>query len=279
MQLIVSQYFENIVAGQDENINLAEAVLHIALNEYPNLDIADELHILDRMAVKLRDRIGAEDTPEKVIGTIKDYLFSEQGFRGNLSNFNDPKNSFLNEVLERKLGIPISLSIIYIELGKRLGKTIEGVSFPGHFLVKYTDLDNQLIIDPFSSGILLEESELLGRLEYFSTDKPGLTLLNKYLAPASNHEILLRVLRNLKYVYMDTEAYEKALSISNLLLILEPESLDGIRDRAGIFEKLDCFRAASEDFQRYLGLNPMASDYEKIQAHIGKLKHSIARLH
>jgi regulator of sirC expression with transglutaminase-like and TPR domain len=279
MQLIVSQYFEKIVAGPDENINLAEAVLHIAQNEYPQLDIADKLLVLDQIAVELGERIGAEDAPEKVIGIIKDYLFGEKGFKGNLVNFNDPKNSFLNDVLERKLGIPISLSIIYIELGKRLGKVIEGVSFPGHFLVKYCALDKQFIIDPFSSGILLEESELLDRLKLFATDKPGVLELNNYLGAATNHEILQRVLRNLKYIYMDTEVYDKALSISNLLLILEPKSLDGIRDRACIFEKLDCFRAASEDFQRYLALNPMASDHEKIEAHIGKLQISIARLH
>ncbi|MFT5132456.1 MAG: regulator of sirC expression with transglutaminase-like and TPR domain [Gammaproteobacteria bacterium] len=279
MNPLVSQYFNNIVIGPDENINLAEAVLTIALNDYPQLDIASYLLILDGMAADIQAGLAVDTPAELVISSINDYLFEEKGFSGNWRNFNDPRNSFLNEVLDRKLGIPVSLSLVYIEIGKRLDLSMHGVSFPGHFLVKYKSEQKRFIIDPFSGGIILEEADLLERLEHFASDRNKQWNLTKLLQSAANTEILVRMLRNLKSIYLKVDDYHRALNVTSLQLILEPESLDGLRDRACIFEQLDCYRAASDDFQRYLELNPQASDSISIKSRLSELRQSINRLH
>ena len=279
MNPIVSQYFTKIVTGLDENINLAEAVLHISYNDYPDMDTTKYLLMLDSMASDLASGLANNASGNMVISHINKYLFEDQAFSGNWRNFNDPRNSFLNEVLDRKLGIPISLSLIYIEIAKRLDLSMFGVSFPGHFLVKYKTDERQFIIDPFSGGIILEESELRERLEHFSTDKQSKWDLSKLLQTATNKEIIVRMLRNLKYIYMGIDDHHHALTVCSLHLLLEPDSIDGIRDRARIYDHLECYRAASEGFRRYLALNPQASDYVIIQSRLKDLQYSIDRLH
>lgn len=279
MNPIVSQYFSDIVTVPDENINLAEAVLTIALNEYPDLDTTSYLLKLDEMANKLRAGLTTDSPAKTIITSFNDYLFNKLGFSGNWRNFNDPRNSFLNDVLDRKRGIPISLSIVYVEIGKRLGLSMQGVSFPGHFLVKFISEQEEYIIDPFAGGLILQEPELRERLIHYSADRRSRWGLEKLLEVASNKEILARILRNLKHIYMDVDDYHHALAVTSLLLMLEPDSLDGLRDRACIFDRLDCYRAASDDFQRYLELNPQARDYQAIQSRLNELQHSISRLH
>jgi regulator of sirC expression with transglutaminase-like and TPR domain len=279
MDPIVSQYFSGIVTGPDENINLAEAALYIALNEYPDLDTTSYLIMLDDMAAELQLALVNVSATNMIVTGINDYLFNELGFSGNLTNFNDPRNSFLNDVLDRKLGIPISLALVYVEIGKRLGLSMHGVSFPGHFLVKFISDQKEIIIDPFSAGIVLQNSELLERLKHFSVERRSKWDLKDLLKSASNKEILVRMLRNLKHIYMDVDDYHHALTVTSMQLILEPGSLEGLRDRACIYDNLDCYRAASEDFQRYLELNPEASDYQAIQSRLTELQNSINRLH
>lgn len=279
MNPIVSQYFSDIVTGPDENINLAEAVLIIALNEYPDLDTTSYLLKLDDMAGNLQAAFKTDTAARTIITGINDYLFNKLGFSGNWRNFNDPRNSFLNDVLDRKLGIPVSLSIIYVEVGKRLGLSMHGVSFPGHFLVKFLSGQKEYIIDPFAGGLILQEPELRERLIHFSADRRSRWGLEKLLEVASNKEILARILRNLKHIYMDVEDYHHALAVTSLLLMLEPDALEALRDRACIFDRLDCYRAASDDFQRYLELNPQARDSQAIQSRLNELQHSISRLH
>jgi regulator of sirC expression with transglutaminase-like and TPR domain len=279
MNTIVSQYFSGIVSGPDENINLAEATLYIAQIEYPNLDTSAYLSILDAMAAELRDIIPIASSANNTISLINDYLFDTLGFSGNWRNFNDPRNSFLNDVLDRKLGIPISLSLIYMDIGKRLGLELYGVSFPGHFLIKFIHEKEEFIIDPFSGGVVLEETELLERLKHFSEDRQSRWNLEELLQSASNKEVLIRILRNLKNIYIEVDDLQHALHVTNLQLILDPDSADGLRDRGFIYESLDCYRAASEDFQRYLVLNPAANDCQSIQSRLSGLQLSISRLH
>ncbi|MBT7953268.1 MAG: tetratricopeptide repeat protein [Gammaproteobacteria bacterium] len=279
MNTIVSQYFSGIVSGSDENINLAEATLYIAQIEYPHLDTSAYLSILDAMAAELREIIPIDSSAKSTISLINEYLFDTLGFSGNWRSFNDPRNSFLNEVLDRKLGIPISLSLLYMEIGKRLGLELYGVSFPGHFLVKLIHEKEEFIIDPFSGGVVLVEAELLERLKHFSEDRQSRWNLEELLQPASNKEVLIRILRNLKNIYIEVDDLQHALHVTNLQLILDPDSADGLRDRGFIYESLDCYRAASEDFQRYLVLNPAANDCQSIQSRLSGLQHSISRLH
>lgn len=279
MNTLVSQYFSGIVSGSDENINLAEAALYIAQIEYSHLDTSAYLSILDAMAAELRVIIPIASSAKTTISHINDYLFNTLGFSGNWRDFNDPRNSFLNDVLDKKLGIPISLSLVYMEIGKRLGLELYGVSFPGHFLIKFVHEKEEFIIDPFSGGVVLDEAELLERLKHYSEDRQNRWKLEELLQPATNKEVLIRVLRNLKTIYIEVDDLQHALHVTNLQLILDPDSADGLRDRGFIYEGLDCYRAASEDFQRYLVLNPAANDCQSIQSRLSELQHSISRLH
>ena len=278
MNLKVSEYFTRIVSGLDENINLAEANLRIALLSDPELDLAPYLGKLEDMALELAATLETSLSLETRIVALNRYLFEKIGLKGNWRNFNDPRNSFVNQVLDRKLGIPISLALIYVEIGKRIGLRVHGVSFPGHFLVKVESDEERFILDPFAGGLILSSDDLEDRLSQFS---PSQRAGWQYgvLKNASNLEFISRTLRNLKYFYGDAEDNQNALNILNLQLILEPESAEFIRERAYLYESLDCFRAAQNDFKHYLEINPQASDYQLIAARLEQLEQSVSRLH
>jgi len=271
--------FKGIVTARDENINLVEAALVVASNEYPDLDIYACLRSLVMMADELQLLVLGCDDTEDIVETMNRYIFDELGFSGNLANFNDPRNSFFNDVLERRLGIPLTLSILYMELGSRIGLDIQGVSFPGHFLVKLQRDGRELVLDPFAGGIILDEDELRQRLKHFTRRGRRRWQLPRLLQPASNRAILARLLRNLKNLYFEAEDFEHALEMVNFLLVLSPSELAEIRDRAYIHDQLDCFRAAIEDYQRYLLLSPEADDATYIQTRLTDLKLSAERLH
>jgi regulator of sirC expression with transglutaminase-like and TPR domain len=274
------QKFKDIVTGADENINLVQAALVIASNEYPELDTTAYLDRLALMAGELRERAAGYTDPIDIIEIINEYLFDELGFSGNLTRFNDPRNSFLNDVLDRKTGIPLTLSLVYMELGNRIGLTVRGISFPGHFLVKVVCEDNDdLVLDPFSRGLILDDHELEGRLEHFSQARRSGWQLQKLLEPAGSRDILLRLLRNLKNIYFEAEDFEHALEMVNFMLVLAPSDLGEIRDRAYIHDQLDCFRAAIDDYHHYLMLSPEAHDASYIQSRLADLKQSAERLH
>lgn len=272
------EQFEHIVTGTDENINLIDGALLIASSEYPELDIPAYRSRLDSMVRELRARARACRTASDRIDALNRYLFEDQGFTGNLSRFNDPRNSYLNEVLDRKLGIPISLSIIYMELGRRIGLDVRGIAFPGHFLVKIV-AESETVLDPFSGGLVLDREELYERLSHFPPDYRNEQNLEHLLAPAMHRDILLRVLRNLKNIYFEAEDYEHALKMVSFMLILAPDSIGEIRDRAFLYDQLDCFHAAVEDYHRYLVLSPEADDTSYVQSRLTDLKQSAGRLH
>lgn len=276
---VILEKFADIVSTPDEKISLVEAALLIACNEYPELDVSDYLQRFNHMTDELHERVIGCRSTEDIVLALNEYLFDELAFTGNLSNFNDPKNSFLNDVLDRKLGIPISLSVIYIELGRRIGLSVSGVSFPGHFLVKISMTEGELVIDPFSKGVSLGEKELEERLEQISKSQKGNWTLSEMLKPASNKQILSRMLRNLKNIYLETEAYERALDMVNFALLIFPGEAAEIRDRAFIYDQMNCYRAAIEDYQDYLMLTPAGGDTVYVKTRLAELKHSARRLH
>jgi regulator of sirC expression with transglutaminase-like and TPR domain len=214
----------------------------------------------------------------RLVAALREYLFHEVGLRGDLKTFNDPRNSFLNEVLKRRLGIPISLSVVYMEVGRRIGLRVHGISFPGHFLVK-VDVDGvERVIDPFTGGAVLDEPELRRRLEAIAAPRDGWNLA-RLLVPASNREILARMLRNLKNTYVNGEDFTRALRIQNLLLTVLPDAPQEVRDRGLLHDRLDHLRAAVEDYKSYLILAPDAGDSGRIQGRISALRQSLQRLH
>ena len=270
--------FQNIVSGPDRNINLAEAALLIAAPEYPELDLNACLQQVDDMATVCRGRLGRSPDPARTLKSLGEYLFQDLGFKGDLQTFNDPRNSFLNEVLKRRCGIPITLSVLYMEVGRRLGLPVHGISFPGHFLVKVEVDGVDRIIDPFSGGAGLDHAELERRLEHVATPKEKWNL-EQLLMPASKREILARMLRNLKNIYVNSEDYTRALRIQDLLLDVLPDVPQEIRDRALLHDKLDHLRAAVADYQMYLLMAPDSEDSTRVQGRVSELRQSLQRLH
>lgn len=279
MSYTALERFHDIVTGPDENINLAEAALLIAAIEYPDLDTDYHLKRLDQFAEEIRLRIIPHQSAEYILDTMNEYLFGELGFSGNLTEFNDPRNSFLNDVLDRKLGIPISLSVLYMEIGKRLGLDIKGISFPGHFIVKLPLEEGDLVLDPFADGIALDQNELEIRLNHFPENQQHNWDMEQLLSAATNKEILTRILRNLKGIYMDNEDFERALTVISFILLVTPDSILEIRERAYVYDRLDCFQAAINDYQHYLTMTPNADDVTLVQARLMTLSRSAQQLH
>jgi len=260
--------FEEAVSCQESELDVAKAALLIAKSEYPALDVPRYLKRLDEMAAVVDGRLGSHPSLIQVITEINRFLFEEQGFLGNSLDYFDPRNSFLNDVLERKLGVPISLSLIYIEIGQRLGIPFAGVSFPGHFLVKLSVPAGEIVLDPFYGGLSLTKEDLEIRLRQIVPDEKWNMLdFGRLLAGANKREILTRMLRNLKTSYIRSGDYNRALGIVQKVLILRPDDPNEIRDRGYIFERLDCFRASADDYERYLEMSSSADDAALVRTH------------
>ncbi len=262
-----------------EQFRVAEACLLIAEDQYPGVDIAGCIAKLDAMAATVRGRLALDAFPEQKVAALNHYLFGELGFRGNVGAYYDPRNSYLNEVLERRTGIPITLSIVYLEVGRRLGLQLQGVSFPGHFLVKLRLTRGQLVLDPFAGGEPRSAADLRSRLERV-LPPPLLERadLDRYLEPATSREIVTRVLRNLKGIYLKRSALEQALAVMHRMLLVMPESAEELRDRGLIYLRLEAFRAAAADLQNYLRRRPDAPDAVDMHAKLVELKAAAARL-
>src|SRR6516165_5046671 len=245
---------EFIALASREPIPLAQCALLIAKEEYPSLDVA---HYIERLAELAR---GAEAMVRRGANTVErvqllsEFLFEHQGFSGNHENFADPHNSFLNDVLERRLGIPITLSVIYLEVGRRLGLNLYGVSFPGHFLVKAVDERGELLIDPFSGGIILTLEQVKAKLAEIY--RQPVELHPAMLKSAGARQILVRMLRNLKGIYAGASDWARSLSALDRILMLDPRAVEKLAERGQVYERLECFKAALDDFQSFLSLAP-----------------------
>jgi regulator of sirC expression with transglutaminase-like and TPR domain len=237
-----------------EPIPLAQGALLIAKEEYPSLDIAHYLERIADLARGAEPMVGRGGNTVERVQLLSEFLFEHQGFSGNQENFADPHNSFLNDVLERRLGIPITLSVIYLEVGRRLGLNLYGVSFPGHFLVKAVDERGELIIDPYNAGMILSVDDIRARLRQIY-DQP-VELRPIMLKSVGARQILARILRNLKGIYLGASEWAKALSALDRILLLEPRAPDEMLERAGLYDRLECFQAALDDLQSFLSIAP-----------------------
>jgi len=271
------EHFAEIVAR--DQFNLAEASFMLAQDIYPGIDIAAYLGQLDDIAEAIRKRIAGDAFAEQKVIALNYYLFNEMRFSGNVEDYYDPRNSYLNEVMERRIGIPISLSILYMEVGKRLGLNLKGISFPGHFLVKLAVRRGQLVLDPFIAGEAQSEADLRQRLaQVLPSGRAEKAQLDQYLEPATSRQIIARVLRNLKNIYMRTGKLEQALAVMQRMLLVMPESAEELRDRGLVYHQLECFRPALSDLQNYLRRKPEAPDVAEIHGRIVELKQAAARL-
>jgi regulator of sirC expression with transglutaminase-like and TPR domain len=269
--------FRQAVDRGEAKIELGRAALTMAAADYPDLDIDVYLAILDQLAADARARLDSETDVQRTVAVLNDVLFREHGFHGNRENYFDPRNSFLNEVLDRRTGIPISLSVLYMEVAQRIGLPLQGVGFPGHFLVKYASLNEEIVIDPFDRGEIRSRQNLQTMLNRLYGDRIGFD--PDFLAAATKKQILRRMLNNLELIYLRQNDLTKGLSVVERLLVLDPASAQDIRDRGIIYLRLECFKQALEDLQRYLSLAPQAEDAEAIRDQIAALARQVAQIH
>jgi regulator of sirC expression with transglutaminase-like and TPR domain len=271
--------WRHIVSVPDNQVNLAEAALVIAAAEYPHLDIDAYLGRIDELAAHLRRRLRQDIPPSEAILALNHYLFGELGFSGNTAEYYDPRNSFLNDVLDRRLGIPLTLSIVYIEIGRRAGLALRGVSFPGHFLVKCIVRDGAIMLDPYARGASLSIEDLQQRLKTLSNGiEPAAEAVQHMIGAAGNKEILARMLRNLKGIYLHQNEMLKALAAAERIIAMAPDAAEEYRERGRIYLNLECFRAALADFRHYLLLEPVADDAKVIQQQVAQLHEVASRL-
>lgn len=276
--------FAELVARDDARIDLARACLLIAEDAYPGLDVPAYLAELERFAQRLRTRLPQAHAAEEKVIALNAFLFEELGFTGNVKAYYDPRNSYLNEVMDRKTGIPISLSVVYMELGRRIGLPLEGVSFPGHFLVRLRVRGGMLMLDPFAGGAPQSVDELRARIARVIPPEAtgGVPVedlpLDQFIEPASNRQILARVLRNLKGIYRQADDPERLLDVLNRMLVLSPRSRTDLRDRGLVYQRLECWRPALQDLTDYLDLEPDAADLAEVRTRVIELRRLCARL-
>jgi len=280
--------FSALVSREDGEIELARACLQIAEDAYPGLDVDGYVGEINRYAGRLRARLAPDASPEDRVIALNEFLFDDLGFSGNADEYYDPRNSYLNEVLDRRRGIPITLSVLYMEVGRRIELPFEGVSFPGHFLVRLPMRGGTLVLDPFSGGIPQSEAELRERLKRVvprglaGIKAGGVTVaelpLDQFLEAASNRQILARLLRNLKGVYREKDDAERLLQVLNRMVIVAPEAAAELRDRGYVYQRLECWRPALQDLSAYLEREPEAADLAEVRAQVVDLSLRCARL-
>jgi regulator of sirC expression with transglutaminase-like and TPR domain len=269
--------FRQAVDRMEADIDLGKAALTIATSDYPDLDINAYLSRIDGLATAVAARLGAEADVYRSIAALNFVLFEQQAFRGNREYYFDPRNSFLNEVLDRKTGIPISLSILYIEVAHRIGLSLQGVGFPGHFLVKYPGNNEEIVVDPFNRGEILSQQNLETMLYRLYGGK--VVFEPHLLETISKKQILRRMLNNLKIIYLRQNDLIKGLSIVERLMVLDPGAGEDLRDRGLIYLQLECFKQALEDLESYLRLAPHAEDAPAIRQQVTVLTRQVAQIH
>jgi regulator of sirC expression with transglutaminase-like and TPR domain len=250
--------FESVVSQPEDQINLAEAALLIATDEYPDLDIAHYLHTLDLFADEIRPHFDASATGIEQVAFLNEYIFNTLGFRGNRDEYYDPRNSYLNDVIERGTGIPITLSVVYMEIGRRLGCPLEGVAMPGHFIVKWKSDNLVILIDVFDNGHVIgqfrlpQPTDVLSRLTWVQT--------------ATSRQILVRMLNNLRSIFAESKSYERVLRLLERLLILEPDASEILRDAALTAYQIKAYRRASNYLTDYLARFPNSNQANQLKA-------------
>ena len=280
-------------ASNAPGTGLAHAALVIARIEYPRLNVDAYLAKLDafgefaRRAIQRRIDESGDASTLACIKSMNEYLFEELRFSGNRDKYEDPRNSCLNEVIDRRMGIPITLSVVYMEIARRAGLHIDGVNFPGHFLVRCPDVDNRagsgIIIDPFHGGALLSEHDCRLLLQRHVGSEVA---FNKALLAATTRlQIIVRMLLNLKRIYVHMRSFPQARDVTELLLAMTPSALSELRDRGLLANHLNDVSGALRDLQTYLKLSSMSEldkdarqEHEQIWEHVKTLRRRVAAL-
>jgi len=226
------------------------------------------------MAEEAQAGLGVGGDPPAALRRLNLYLFEEQGFRGNTEEYYDPRNSFLNDVLDRRTGIPITLSVVYMELGRRLGLTIRGIGLPGHFIVEWKGDREQLFIDPFNRGVILDARDCQA-LAARATGR-AIELRPAHFRPVGKRQILARMLLNLKGIWFSRKEWGRALAVVERLLLIDPAAPGEVRDRGIVHARLGTWVAAVRDLEAYLRARPEAPDAESVRHHLRAVRQALA---
>jgi regulator of sirC expression with transglutaminase-like and TPR domain len=257
------QYFYQEIQQSDEKIDLAKAALYIALEEYPNLDPEEYLNALDTMAWELQERLPDSQYPLRIVQSINQYLYEDLNFSGNKIDYYNPCNSFLNDVIDRRLGIPITLALVYLEVAQRIDFPMVGVGMPGHFLIRADIPDIEIFVDAFNGGEIIFAQDCEERLSQLY--QQPVTLQPEFLAVVSNRQFLARMLTNLKFIYLKQQELKKTLAAIERILLLFPGLTLELRDRGLIYYQLGYYPQAVDDLQNYLTKVPDAEDASVIR--------------
>ena len=290
--MLPSDFIDKFVqVARSPEPDLATAALLIARLEYPHLDASRYLDRLDRMGRAAADRLdrAPDGDPRRQVAALNNYLFEEEGFTGNRQHYDDPRNSFLNAVLDRRSGIPVTLALVYMEVARRAGLRVEGVNFPGHFLLRMPTRvpvagDDVLILDPFHRGAILSETDCRRLLRDHAGDDAEFE--PELLARATKLQILVRMLVNLKRIYVQMRSFPQGRAMTELLLALDPSALTELRDRGLLAYNLNDFPAALRDLEAYLrftarhdGERPKENkEQAEIWEHVKALRRRVAGL-
>lgn len=261
--------FVRLLATPEEAIDLAAAAFQIARLAYPGLDVAPYMEQLDSMGEEVAARLPENADAYARIETINHHLYGDLGFTGNEADYYDPRNSFLNDVLERATGIPITLSLVYIEVGRRVDLPLLGIGMPGHFLVRYAAEDREIYVDPYDRGLVLTRAECSERMQRLFGGERELT--DKHLEPVGARQILVRMLNNLRGIYVQKEEWARALSIVEWMQVVTPQDAVLCREIGALCFHLGERRKAGEAWGEYLLRMPEAPDAEEIQTALDSL--------
>jgi regulator of sirC expression with transglutaminase-like and TPR domain len=262
--------FTQLVKADQREIPLLESAAALALYADPNFDPDRVTGTVRAWGERLAKRVPADTSSGNRLRLLNHFFFDELGFGPREDDVLGPEDSYLHRALERRTGLPITLSVLYLEIGRSIGLRMYGVSFPGHFLVRAQLAEGTLMIDVYERGATLSAEQLRARLSRIAPEDDG-AQLRAYLQPASERDILARMLRNLKFVHAEASDWKGLLEVQQRLVALLPQAAEERRERAAAFERLECPRAAAADLEIYLKMQPRASDARRLRMRLAEL--------
>lgn len=268
--------FLDLIAGRDSSLPLDRAALELAAIEFPEVDREAAVSLLDTYADELRTRLSNPNDGKTFVRETNAFLFDELGFRGNTTDYYDPRNSCLNAVLTARTGIPITLSLVYMEITRRLGKRVEGIGLPGHFIVRYDDGLYSAFIDAFHGGRLLDVEDCFALAKEVS--QVDIERDVRWLAPVNKRDVLLRILRNLGAAYTSRGRTDKAIETVSLLIEANPNCADEYRRRGILHVQAGHIAAAKQDLARYLELSKSPQEREQAKAQVHRIQNWMASM-
>ena len=260
---LARQRFLQETRRPDQQIDLEKAALYIAQEEYPELEVEAVVQRLDRMADEARDYLPPEPYPLKVVQGINRYLYEDLGFVGNAQDYYEPRNSFLNQVLERRTGIPITLALVYLAIARRLDFPMVGIGLPGHFLIRPAVVEMEIFVDAFHQGEILFMADCAERLQQvYGHPVP---MEPQFLAAVTPRQFLARMLTNLKVIYFNKGDIPKTLAAIERILLMFPDAPLELRDRGMLYFRTNRWVEARQDLEAYLENRPQADDRQVVQ--------------